>query len=1246
MKIKIRKPTLRGLGAKKATVTLLFVLMLTLISITALSATTTLTVTPSPYCAGSDCCISSECSCPNCSEIGETEENRSAKTEFYELDTTSDDEIPTAASFIDTDILDNDSHALTGIPTWSILTVLLTISGIIVAVMVNIKSLKQKNEDEKRSREHLKKLRNTDKNSYYKTTAILENKKRHNRGHRLSLFGTMHALVLAGVLLLIVMQNFGGKLVWFNQWVIPHAVIVACIAIAGKCTFRKFVKMPIALLLAITFTVGGSTIAFSGLDTANQNVAVHPINTDYCPCTPTYSQENEPTNNDITKKPLINNSEETRKSPDSGDDTDSGNSSSNHDVKDDDNDRDNNDLNDNESNNDDAENNNYAEEDSDDNYNTDESNIESDNNENKDTDIDNNDDNDSNSDNSEDSEVDIDMPDNDDEHEHDCSNYPPCDACGNCPMCDDTGACPECCQIGNRCGECDNCFPLAMSDGSVVYSGVGIQFSPATHQVTVNEVTTNSLSIFTNITFKPMSESAVLLDGLPHRVGIYNVTVEYKIGDIVGTASAKLEVTPATLTVTDIFPKQKVYDGTTNFSLDSYTLQGLAPDDDVYINNLATAGSTQQSDVGNYLTAFIFELTGTDTENYTLVQPEKEYIQITTRPVTVDISPHDRHVIMGSLQVTFDHSLSNIVQNDSANVNIEAVAPGVMGIGRINDWQHGLRTVTLPTFRLTGSRAHNYHIIQPENPFARINPAEGTLPIIGNPWLGETLRYGTGTIVVSDYEGYTLTQSFDAGMLRNWHRRWIADGENIEGANGTSYTISALDRTEYNNDILNSQIGLTLVSDCGNFILKQEEHTARVPFDVRLEFAQHPVRRPGDTAGITTGHADGGSAGNTTNDLFRRQVAGGTVTIHNMLSDGNMNGTGISGTKFNAQTNNRLLADISTRGATAHTFTINPDDAVDGVITIRAEYTHIGISVSTGNLGFGYQTCRQDLGWRTVTLTNIGNVSTGNISLNLTGNTGAFEISGNVTSFNSLVSHGETVGFNIRANPANHANAATGNQSNIAATNASFNANINIQYSGILFSSTATVTVRHGTQTGFARNGTSCQTTCTVSGCGRVIRQHTTGWDSPGFSVGGSGCIRTVTCRYSGCTSSNVETHITNPDNPPFTTGGSGCTRTRICRHNDCGRQIPETHVSDFRWFANNSRPNGVLLSWFSSSQCSWDRLCHGAGSTCTRRAPTTLSHDWRDHGVFGDRCYHCMMPPGGWERNQHPNFPNAQWRG
>ncbi|MCL2221346.1 MAG: YDG domain-containing protein [Oscillospiraceae bacterium] len=646
----------------------------------------------------------------------------------------------------------------------------------------------------------------------------------------------------------------------------------------------------------------------------------------------------------------------------------------------------------------------------------------------------------------------------------------------------------------------------------------------------------------------------------------------------------------------------KIYNRDTDVEVLSYELSGLVGGfGNVYVG---LASIEQSAELYNFRAAsdvdILFDhqlvLLGADAHNYMLVQPEGYALDINPATLSVaGIVPQDR-AYNSTRSVAFsEHDnmhLVGFVSNDCI-VNIGG-APRLT-FANANAGEN--IPIALAGVVLTGVDASNYIFVPPTDLTGSITPAEGTLPIIGNPWLGESLFHGYGEVSLYGINGNLLnTREFSPDMLGDWSLQWTADGDIIKGANSGTYFVSAHDRTYSGNDIMDAQIGLTLLSACGNFTLRESELTDRVPFNIRLMFNTYPTRRPGDNAVLFSGHANGSGTG----VLFRRQISGGIVTIANTLSDGNMNGAGFSRADF--MVGERNVGAITDRGAVDINYTVSPTDAEYGVITIRATYTHRGISLIGYNAyfaDFGYQTCFETIDWQSVTVRNIGNTDTGEMQLDLTGgNPGAFELLGDVALLNSLYYYGAATTFNIRPNPDNLADNFT--------ADTLLRTNLSIKSTDISLSTEVSVTVMHGAQSAFMAYGATCRTTCTIAGCGRVVRQHASSFTNPAFTGADNTatCTRTRTCQAAGCGRQVVESHARGgSQGGTWAASGANCRRTSPCTVAGCGRANA--------WVQQHA----TVQSGWAAGGSGCQRVCNVAG--CGRQTAThaTVQSGWTAGG-------------------------------
>jgi purine-cytosine permease-like protein len=127
-----------------------------------------------------------------------------------------------------------------GMPYWSILSVLLTIAGVILSLVTILRAVNQKKKENKNvDNQYSAMLRS--ENSFNDDTFIdlLKHKELYNKKRRLALLVLMYIFSIGAVLLLLIIQNFRGVIALFDWWVIPHAVLFVFVVICSKLVFRK-----------------------------------------------------------------------------------------------------------------------------------------------------------------------------------------------------------------------------------------------------------------------------------------------------------------------------------------------------------------------------------------------------------------------------------------------------------------------------------------------------------------------------------------------------------------------------------------------------------------------------------------------------------------------------------------------------------------------------------------------------------------------------------------------------------------------------------------------------------------------------------------------------------------------------------------------------------------------------------------------------------------------------------------------
>ena len=207
---------------------------------------------------------------------------------------------------------------------------------------------------------------------------------------------------------------------------------------------------------------------------------------------------------------------------------------------------------------------------------------------------------------------------------------------------------------------------------------------------------------------------------------------------VVVQPKATANITQATLTVTGITATNKVYDGTTNATIDTtnIALVGVIAGDTVGVDPSAVAGTFDTKDfgVGKLVTISGLTLTGAAAGNYMLVQPTV-HATISARVVVVTGITASDKVYDGSDDATIDTTNAQPVgflAGDDVTLNLSAATGSFVtkdvGLGNL---------VTVSGLYLTGADAIDYVIIPP-GATADVTPA--TLTVDGHHGPGQSIR--------------------------------------------------------------------------------------------------------------------------------------------------------------------------------------------------------------------------------------------------------------------------------------------------------------------------------------------------------------------------------------------------------------------------------------------------------------------------------------------------------------------------
>jgi len=128
-----------------------------------------------------------------------------------------------------------------GMPSWAILSVLLTIAGILLSFVTILRAVYQKKTENKNvDNQCSAMLRNVDSFNDDTFVTLLEHKEQYNKKRRLGALISMYVLSISALILLLIVQNFRGVIALFDWWVIIHTLLFIGVLVCSKLVFRRY----------------------------------------------------------------------------------------------------------------------------------------------------------------------------------------------------------------------------------------------------------------------------------------------------------------------------------------------------------------------------------------------------------------------------------------------------------------------------------------------------------------------------------------------------------------------------------------------------------------------------------------------------------------------------------------------------------------------------------------------------------------------------------------------------------------------------------------------------------------------------------------------------------------------------------------------------------------------------------------------------------------------------------------------
>ena len=224
---------------------------------TLFSALSVNNVTPSDHCEGGDCCIRSECSCPNCEGRGVPggiceDCGDDLCTNCGNCCTCGTSPCPECRNQINEVSIDDEPVPLIaignsgillfapfGVASWAISNLLLTAAGLVCAFIVILKAVRNKRNENSILSNRINHLSNRNLHNNEYAIEMIGSHERSSKRRRLSLMTVMYVLSFGSVALLMVFQNFRGIIALFDWLTAIHILLFAGVLVSGGFVFRK-----------------------------------------------------------------------------------------------------------------------------------------------------------------------------------------------------------------------------------------------------------------------------------------------------------------------------------------------------------------------------------------------------------------------------------------------------------------------------------------------------------------------------------------------------------------------------------------------------------------------------------------------------------------------------------------------------------------------------------------------------------------------------------------------------------------------------------------------------------------------------------------------------------------------------------------------------------------------------------------------------------------------------------------------
>jgi hypothetical protein len=266
------------------------------------------------------------------------------------------------------------------------------------------------------------------------------------------------------------------------------------------------------------------------------------------------------------------------------------------------------------------------------------------------------------------------------------------------------------------------------------------------------------------------------------------------------SGSVNITVSALALTATNLLALDKVYDGTTNATLDATNagLAGVLNGDDVTLvtSNAVAYFADKNVDTNKPVTVTGLALGGAAAANYTLVDPTNVAADITAAGLTVSGVTAAAKVYDGTTNAPLNGTA--ILNGEVSGDDVSLVTNGVSAAFAGPNVGTGI-AIVVSGYAITGADAGNYTLTQPSDLAADITAATLTITAAANTKTYDGTTSASATPTTSGLQGSdTVT-----GLAETYDTKNVGTGKTLsvsaytvnDGNSGNNYTVSTVTST-------------------------------------------------------------------------------------------------------------------------------------------------------------------------------------------------------------------------------------------------------------------------------------------------------------------------------------------------------------------------------------------------------------------------------------------------------------------